>query len=459
MINQIQQFVKQQHMFEKNDRIVVGVSGGADSMCLLNVLMRIGKEYSLTLFVVHINHQLRGEEADKEEEFVRDFCLRHEISVNCIKVDVKKLAKDKRWSLEEAGRFVRYQAFEEECIQHNCHKIAIAHNMNDNAETILFHLFRGTKIEGMSGIHAVHHRIVRPLLETKREVIEAFMKQENIAYCTDSSNSSLDYTRNKIRNHLLPYAKEQINERSLEHIVSFAKEMERVAKYLRKQTDQAFSRIATIHDSRVELDLKLLQEEDIILQNSIIKMAIEHVSKSKKDIDEKHIQLAQQLMSNQSGKQITLPYHIIVQRGYTTLIVKKQECKSDIERIEYQALIPGTVSVQEMNCEFHFELIDVHGEKTIPKNCYTKWFDYDKIIDAVVIRTRKQGDFLQIHKDGGKKSIKSLLIDAKIPKDDRDTCYLLASGHHVLWIPQVRTSEAFLVDETTTRILSVTLVS
>ncbi len=459
MINQIRQFVKQQHMFEKNDRVVVGVSGGADSMCLLNVLMRISEEYSLTLFVVHINHLIRGEEANQEEEFVREFCLKHGISVNCIKVDVKKLAKEKRWSLEEAGRFVRYKAFEEECKQQNCHKIAIAHNMNDNAETVLFHLFRGTKIEGMSGIRAVSQQIVRPLLETKREVIEAFLKEESIAYCTDSSNLSLDYTRNKIRNYLLPYVKEEINEKSLEHIVSFTKEMERVATYLRKQTNQAFSRIATIYDNRIELDLMLLQEEDLILQNLIIKMAIEQVSKSKKDIEEKHIQLAQQLISNQSGKQIALPYHIIVQRGYTTLIVKKQHSKSEIENKEYQVLVPGIVSVQEMNCEFRFELINVQGEMTIPKNCYTKWFDYDKIIDAVVIRTRKQGDFLQIHKDGGKKSIKSLLIDEKVPREKRDTCYLLASGQHVLWLPQVRTSEAFLIDETTTRILSVTLVS
>ncbi len=459
MINQILQFIKQQHMFEKNDRVVVGVSGGADSMCLLNVLMRIDKEYSLTLFVVHINHQIRGAEADQEEQFVRDFCLKHGISVNCIKADVKKLAREKRWSLEEAGRFVRYQAFEEECKQHNCHKIAIAHNMNDNAETVLFHLFRGTKMEGMSGIHAVHHRIVRPLLETKRDAIEVFMKGENIAYCTDSSNLSLDYTRNKIRNYLLPYVKEQINEKSLEHIVSFAKEMERVATYLCKQTNQAFSHIATIYHDRVELDLMLLQKEDIILQNTVIKMAIEQLSKSKKDIEEKHIQLAKQLILNQPGKQITLPYHIIIQRGYTTLIVKKQECKPDVKRIEYPVTIPGIVAVQEMNCEFHFEIIMVQGELTIPKNCYTKWFDYDKIIDTVVIRTRQQGDFLQIHKDGGKKSIKSLLIDEKVPKESRDTCCFLASGHHVLWIPQIRTSEAFLIDETTTRILSVTLVS
>lgn len=458
MLNQIREYIRQQHMFHKGDRVVVGVSSGADSMCLLSVLMKIQKEYSLTLFVVHVNHQIRGTEANLEEQYVHDFCVRNNIHVHCVQRNVQAIAKRIGCSVEEAGRKVRYEIFQEECDQENCHKIAIAHNMNDNAETVLFHLFRGSKIEGMSGIHSVNQKIVRPLLQTKRETIEAFLKQEGISYCTDSSNLSLDYTRNKIRNRILPYVREEINERAIEHIVSFAREMEHVSAFLNRLTDTVYPQIVNQKDNRAELNLELLKQQDPILQRSIMKRAIETVCRAKKDIEEIHVQSALELANKQTGKKISLPYHIIVQRGYTTLIVKKYENSVDSYVSAYPLNVVGITEIPNTETRFECKVMGKEGMFTIPKNCYTKCYDYDKIKDTVVIRTRQQGDFLQINKNGGTKMLKALFIDEKIPKEERDRMLLLASGSHILWIPGVRSSEAFQVDEDTTKILTVTLM-
>ena len=456
MLNQIRSFIQKQNMLELTDRVVVGVSGGADSMCLLNVLMQLQQEYQLSLFVVHINHQIRGAESDAEEAYVREFCKEHMIPVSCYLVPVLDLAKDSGKSVEEVGRNVRYELFEEVAEKLNCQKIAIAHNMNDNAETVLFHLFRGSMVQGASGIPALRGKIIRPLLETKREVIEEWMKKHNITYYTDSSNLSLDYTRNKIRNLILPIAGE-INTRSIEHLSQFASQMEQIAEYLRKVSKELFLRIAQFDEGKLILDVKELLQQDYLIAQSVMKLAIEHISMSKKDIEAVHVNDTLGLLNKQSGKEIHLPNHIIVKRGYTTLILARIQSGEDEELKVYEPQIPGEWFCEEDKYWLRFELIDKKQVGDIPKNSYTKWFDYDKIRDTVVIRTRQQGDFLQINQNGGRKSLKSFFIDAKIPKEKREKMYLVTVGSHVLWVPGIRTSEAFLVDDETRRILSVTI--
>ena len=449
--------MNQQNMIERHDRIVVGVSGGADSMCLLNVLLELREEYELSLFVVHINHCLRGEEADKEEEFVDKFCREKGVEVHIIRSNVKEYAKERDISIEEAGRMLRYRAFDEECIRKNAHKIAIAHNKNDNAETVLFHLFRGSGVKGMSGIPPTRGAIIRPLLDTTREEIEEWIREKGILYCTDSSNLTFDYTRNKIRHSILPFAQEQINDKSVEHIAMFAQQMRYISDYMNKCYKKEYQLARQQTELGVELSIeKLLMLEPIICQG-VIKLAIEEVCQIKKDMEQVHVLDVMGLLYKQTGKQVHLPYHIIAKRGYTTLSVERILVKDQRQKSELEIKIPGKLEITEQSLTFEFELLCKKKSGDMPKNNYTKWFDYDKIRDAVVVRTRRTGDFLQIHRDGGNKSLKSLFIDLKIPQEKREDMYLLASGSHILWIPGVRTSEAFLVDENTTTVLSVNI--
>jgi tRNA(Ile)-lysidine synthase len=294
-------------------------------------------------------------------------------------------------------------------------------------------------------------------LETKREVIEEWMETQKIAYYTDSSNLSLDYSRNKIRNLILPIASQDINTKSIEHLSQFANQMEQIAVYLRKVTKELFLRIAQFQEGKITLDIDELKEQDYLLQQSVMKLAIEQVSFMSRDIEAVHVNDALSLIYKQSGKEIHLPNHIIVKRGYTTLILARIETRIEEEIKTFRPQIPGEWYCEEFGFHLQFTLIEKKLLEDIPKNSYTKWFDYDKIRDTVVIRTKQQGDFLQINQNGGRKTLKSLFIDEKIPKEKREKMYLVTTGSHVLWVPGIRTSEAFLVDDQTKRILSITL--
>lgn len=458
MLNQIRSFIQKQHMLESGDRVIIGVSGGADSMCLLNVLINLRQEYQMSLYVVHVNHCIRGAESDQEEDYVRRFCEDHNVILSCFRVPIPDLAKSQGKSVEETGRNIRYEIFYQEANRFNCHKIAIAHNMNDNAETLLFQLFRGSMVQGATGIKAVRDRIIRPLLETKREVIEEWLKKQHIAYCTDSSNLTLDYARNRIRSQILPVAVDEINTRSIEHLSQFTNQMEQIAEYLRKVTKELFLRVAKFDEERLVIDIDELKEEEPLLQQSLMKYAIETVSKEQKDIESVHIRSALSLLEKQSGKEINLPHHIIAKRGYTTLILERIQAGVNQVSHTWEPVIPGEWHIQGSPYQLHFDLLEMNQIGEMPKNCYTKWFDYDKIKDVVVIRTRQPGDFIQINRAGGRKTLKALFIDEKIPKEKREKMYLVTAGSHVLWLPGVRTSEAFLIDDNTRSILAITLV-
>ena len=212
-------FIEENQLIKKGDRIVLGVSGGADSICLLHILSCIQKALEIRLFVVHINHGIRGEEAKRDEDFVRDFCKRLNVEFFAFHYDIKKMAKEQKISEEEAGRKARYSTFDtvakkiiqKEGVDAQNVKIAIAHNKDDNAETILHNLSRGSGISGLKGILAQNGNIIRPLLCFSRQEIEEYLSKNNIEYMTDSTNLENEYTRNVLRNEVFPILKNNVN--------------------------------------------------------------------------------------------------------------------------------------------------------------------------------------------------------------------------------------------------------
>ena len=212
MLQDLISFVKENKMIEKGDRIVIGLSGGADSVCLLYALIQCFGHEIDKIIAIHINHGLRGDQADEDELFVKDLCKGLDIEFYSIYKDVRKFASENRLSEEEAGRNIRYQTFFKACMKYKCNKIAIAHNRNDNAETMLFNLFRGAGINGLTGIDPKRMMkmgkdqalIIRPLLNTSRDEIEEYLREKEIAYKVDASNLENDYSRNRIRNQVFP---------------------------------------------------------------------------------------------------------------------------------------------------------------------------------------------------------------------------------------------------------------
>ena len=243
-VNRIKEYCRQKELLLQGDRVLVGLSGGADSVCLFLVLLSLAKEWNLSLVPVHVNHNIRGEEAEADEQFCKELCRSHGMELLVVSCDVPELAKERGWSLEEAGRNARYEAFFGLAAEHSCHRIAVAHHQNDQAETVLFQMFRGSRIRGLAGMDAKNGSIIRPLLNVTRTEIENYLNTQGQSYCVDRTNYEDDYTRNKIRNRILPLAGE-VQPRAVEHVAETAEYLGRVEEFLTRLTDTLFAESVT----------------------------------------------------------------------------------------------------------------------------------------------------------------------------------------------------------------------
>jgi len=469
MITKVYDYVQKYHMIQEGDTIVAGVSGGADSVCLLFMLIEIRKKINFSLSVVHVNHGIR-EDAVRDEAYVRKLCEERNIPFYLIHADVKTYAKELGLSEEEAGREVRYRAFEEALQKENgfiySGKIAVAHNSNDCAETILFHLMRGAGLKGLGGIRPVNGRIIRPILCLERTEIEDFLSSQKILYCHDYTNEQDNYTRNRIRHHILPYAEQEICKGAVGHISKAGEYLQQAEEFIRRQTREAKRRCCLeMSDKEVVIDIMSLRQEDDYLQSQILLSALWQISPGRKDITSVHIDSIAELLDKDGCKEIHLPYGIIVCKEYNKVTLKKsipQDHDGAIANDEKPVLEEslagesGEISVPGLGT-VKIAVFSYDKSKNIPQKKYTKWFDYDKIKQPVVFRRRSRGDYLVINNQMNKKSLQDYLINQKIPKSEREEIYFLADGSHIMWIPGYRISEYYKVTEDTVRILEVSV--
>lgn len=456
MLEKIRAYIKENRMLERKDKIVIGVSGGADSVCLFFVLLELCKEYDLTLRVVHINHGIRGAEADMDEVFVRSLAKENGVNFEAFHADIPAMARERGLGEEEMGRLYRYEVLERVRQSIEADRIAVAHNENDCAETVLLNLFRGTGLSGLSGIAPVRDRIIRPLLCVSRQEIENWLLTREIPYRTDKTNFSDAYTRNRIRMHFLPLAEQEINKRAIEHTAKAAELLREVEDYMERQITTAYAGNVVQENGAYFIKESVLSEEEIIAKG-VLKKAMELLAGSKKDLESGHVASLFKLFSKQTGKEICLPYGMKGRREYKGICLFNEKKEEARESEEYILSVPGDYALPDGR-RISLELYPAEGKNVkIQKNDCTKWFDYDKIKNSLSLRHRRNGDYLQIGKEGGRKKLKDDLIDRKVPKEERDRLWLLADGSHVLWVLGGRTSEAFHITEETAAILRVKL--
>lgn len=470
MYKKVCSFISANKLIEDNDRIVAGVSGGADSVCLLNILHRLSQERNIRLLVVHINHGLRGREADLDEEFVKKLCQQWGIELYSFSYDVRRIASCEGLTEEEAGRYIRYRTFYDVCKKNDCSKIAVAHNKNDNAETFLFNLFRGSGIKGLAGmqpkrtvtVDGYNIDIIRPLLCAERKEIEAYLQAEGIHYRTDSSNLSDDYTRNRIRNRILSYAVEEINKQAIKNIHEASQKLQEARDYIEYNISLCYKKIVEINNNEYRIPLKALQKEAAIIQKGLIRHIIENMTGQLKDLEAKHIDAVLALSGRQVGKLVQLPCGIVAEREYDYILLRHKNIQSRENSLvkPVTVKIPGITRIDDRKLVFVTELFDYKKDMQIPKNSCIKWFDYDKIKNAVEIRSRRKGDYLCINSAGGTKKLKDYFIDVKIPNGLRDSQLLVTDGSHVIWIPEAgsRISEYYKVDKNTKKVLLMKLI-
>lgn len=459
MVNKVRSYILKHNMLSKGDRVIVGVSGGADSICLLYVLLELASEYNLKLHVIHINHGIRGDEAALDQEFVRGLCQRHNIDFKYVKKDVPAIVREQGISEEEAGRNVRYEAFHDFAKEMGYNKIAVAHNKNDDAETFLFNLFRGSGITGLRGIPPTRESIIRPLLCLDRIEIEQYLEEHKVPYVIDSTNLEDDYSRNKIRNKILTYAKDEINTGVIEHITNSASMLAEIDTFIKKSVDKVFSEIVVKNKKGKEysVNVETLDKYDIVIQKELARKIIHKLSKKLRDIDSSHIQSILGLKEKQVGKEVHLPYDIIAIKGYNDIILKRKLDKTPknikIEPVELK--IPGRNFMVQSDRIIETKVKEYKRDMEIPKEGYTKWFDYDKINNIILLRTRQKGDFIKVDSRGSTKKINSLFIDEKIPREDRDSIPLIADGSQIIWVIGGRISEDYKINEDTKTILEI----
>ena len=439
------------HMIQPQDRVLVGVSGGADSVCLLMVLLEFQKQMTFEIKVVHVEHGIRGEESLRDERYVRELCEKYQVEYECVSCDIPAMAKEKKLSTEEAGRNARYEAIDRIGEKWKADRIAVAHNQNDQAETILWNLARGSGLDGAAGIRPVRGKIIRPLLECSRTEIEAFLKKKNIQWCEDCTNGELDYTRNIIRNRLLPEMSEQLNAGVITHLAEFGTEMRRTEEFLDILVKEACQKMTVIKDGKAQIKIKYLEQEPELLQERILRKCLKEAGCGLKDLQREHIQSMKELVHMQSGKKIQLPCGWSAARVFDALIIQKEE-ESEILP-ELQLIIPG-----ETKTEYgYFSTRIISNEnQPIEQKKYTKWLDYDKITAGIMLRGRKPGDYLIVNRQGGRKKLKTYFMEEKIPADQRNKVWLLTCGEEVIWVVGHRISEAYKVKKDTKKILEIT---
>lgn len=309
MKEKVLETIKKYNLIENGDKIVVGVSGGPDSITLLNMLLEIKQEQIIDfdMVVCHINHMIR-EEAAEDEEYVSNFCKKYNIEFFAKRIEIEKISKEEKIGTEEAGRKARYEFFNEILEKTSSNKIATAHTANDNAETVLMNIIRGSGTSGLKGIDAKRDNLIRPLIECKRDEIEEYCKKNNLNPRIDRTNFENIYTRNKIRNLLIPYIKENFNPNIIETINRLSDLSKAENDYLEKETSKKFKEILIERkNDEIIIDLNKFNLQETVIKSRLVLYTINILFGTRSGIEKKHIEDIIKLCSNNIGNKFLIP--------------------------------------------------------------------------------------------------------------------------------------------------------
>ncbi len=412
--------VNEYNMLENVKTVVVGFSGGADSVCLLHILYSFKKKFGYNIKAVHINHGIRGAEAERDKLFAEEFCRNLNIPFKAVKLNCIEEAEKNKESLEECGRRLRYQQFNELC--GNNSKIATAHNANDNAETIIFNITRGTTVKGLCGIPFVRDNIIRPILNCSRKEIEGYCKENNLSYVTDSTNLSDDYTRNKIRNNILPVI-EEINPAYLNTFTSLADNAFCVTDYLSSQADLLLcngKKDENVFDRTI-----LNKSHKSVCAESLFKAYKDFSGKS---LDNKKVNALLDLLKSGGRIQLFGDDFAEVKKDYLrfyTVDTNNADSGCLINSLPFSTKFNGYSIVLE-KC--------VNYSKIVNQNDMCNMLDYASVVGKLALRTRKPGDEFTFKKRGVTKSLKKLFSEENIPVEIRNKIPVISDDIGVVWV-------------------------
>ncbi len=441
----VKKVIEHHGMLENGDGVVAAVSGGCDSSVLLHVLCALSTEMNLKILCAHINHNLRGEESERDEAFVRGLCEKYGIECRVLSADVAGYAEEHGLSTEEAGRKLRYEFFEHcaDELGENT-KIATAHSLSDCAETYIFNSARGASISGICGIPPVRGKIIRPLIEFSREQIEAYANEHGIDYVTDSTNLTDEYTRNRIRHGVIPVMKE-INPGFEKAFLRLSKNLADARDFIDAEAEKVLSSAKT----EKGFDGNLLKEVHPALKNRAAAMILESFGFAFDN--ERTLRLAERFGKGDFKEELSKDEYLVQKDGF----VFKEKKIIPADKIPETEFTTGEIRIlKEKSLEISLSSYDDFQNSYKINNFVLKdTFDYDKIIGKAMIRSRAEGDRADIH--GGTKTLKKLFIEEKIPAEKRNSVAVIADDEGILWVEGLGAARRARLSEKTVKVAAI----
>ncbi len=452
-------FILQHDMIRSGEAIVVGFSGGVDSLALLVALYELRQPLDCQLHIAHLNHQLRGD-STSDAELVKQYANLLKLPFTIKKIDIPALIKQRNQSIEALARKERYEFFETVSKKIGATKVALGHQRNDQAETVLMNLLRGAALTGLRGILPIRDgKFIRPLLDFSRTEIEEFVAEQGLQPCEDSTNWDRNFLRNRIRLDLLPLLKRDYNRNIQNTLAQNAELLRAESDYLediaRKALDACLAEPAT-HDVVILNRLMFLRHHPA-LRRRILRLAIGQIQGDMKQLAFNHSEFMLQLSEGKSpNRQLNLPNNLEFLRAYNQLIIQRPTSK--IGEFEYTVAVPGDNNFPALNAVMVATIVEAPSRKTsyVPDGKFQAVFDVDQIQMPLKIRSRRAGDRFQPFGMKGTKKVKDFLIDSKIPQRVRQSIPTLVTGDEILWVVGHRTSEKCKVSNKTRRILHLT---
>ena len=436
LLDTVRKTIKDNKLLDKNDNVLCAVSGGADSICLLYVMQALKKEYNLSVYVANVNHLIRGEESDRDSDFVKSVCRAANLRCFYREYDVVKISKERKIGEEECGRILRYEFFEEVSQSLGGAKIATAHNLNDNAETVLFRLVRGSSAQGLSGIKYKRENIIRPLLDVSRNEIEEFLCRNGIQWCEDSTNKIPLYTRNKLRLSVFPKLNE-VYTGADRRIVSAAKLICEDDMFISELADNAVKEC--FFGDFFEID-KILEKPMSIKRRMVSNILS---AWGAKEITAEKIDRFINFLSKESGKQFDINYLYYAEKSY-----KKMYLRTRGEKKSFELELKADSSCSDKN----WKLTAIYTSTPIKRrNNNIAVFDADKLEFPLKVRYRREGDRISPKGMNGTKKLGDIFSDEKVERHLRDDTPLVEKDGNILFVCGLRQSSLYAADENTNR--------
>ena len=470
-VRQMHRFIVQHKMIEAGEIVLVAVSGGADSLALLYGLHALRAQLNCKLHVVHLNHCLRPD-ADADVEFVQQHAARLELPCTIQRVEVSRLVKQWKLSVEAAGRKARYQFYESVCSEVSATKVALGHHQDDIAETVLMNLIRGSGATGLKGIRPVRNmKFIRPLVGFTRQNIETFLVSIDIVPRQDATNTDTDYLRNRIRGELIPQLARDYNPNIKTGLNRTADVLSAESEYLDTAAQAAFETCRIQGpDKNIVLNRVKFRQYHTALQRRMLRQSVSEMLGDMSDLYFAHCEAMLNLVEGDAPNTVlVLPNDLRFRRAYQQLIFERKPVK--MKSFAYPVAAVGKTSIAILNTEITAESGDVASPRTLafPDGKFEAIFDYDKLRQVfaepssetvpLIVRNRQQGDRFQPYGMRGTKKIKDFFIDAKVPRYERDRIPLLVCGDKILWIIGYTTSESFKIKSDTRQYLYLRYVS